>query len=104
MELKNTGFAPEAIYLRGVSEYQGEIGDALYICSFFRKGFVIVTLYAKRITNWSEGESRLQLSINQSAEKPLGSGLALTLFPRKDQGKIGRPLDPTTTSPWRVSR
>jgi hypothetical protein len=28
-----------------------EIGDALYICSFFKKGFVIVILYAKTITN-----------------------------------------------------
>jgi hypothetical protein len=28
-----------------------EIGDALYICSFPRKGFVIVILYAKTITN-----------------------------------------------------
>ena len=51
MELKNTGFAPEAIYLRGVSEYQGEIGDALYICSFFKK-IVIFILHAKTITNW----------------------------------------------------
>ncbi len=28
-----------------------EIGDALYICSFSKKGFVIVILYAKMITN-----------------------------------------------------
>ena len=34
-----------------VIEYEVEIGDALYICSFPKKGFGIVILYAKTITN-----------------------------------------------------